>query len=81
MLGNIEWEDKKKQRCFVMWRTPDEWAALIFKWVKIQSSICKAFYFLEYFFDHCTVEKNCKGTVCVMLKIFYLGFKILVKNV
>lgn len=35
MSGNIEWEDKKKQRCFVMWRTPDEWAALIFKWVKM----------------------------------------------
>lgn len=37
MSGNIEWEDKRKQRCFVMWRTPDEWAALIFKWVTIQS--------------------------------------------
>lgn len=37
MSGNIEWEDKKKQRCFVMWRTPDEWAALIFKWVTMQS--------------------------------------------
>lgn len=34
MSGNIEWEDKRKQRCFVMWRTPDEWAALIFKWVQ-----------------------------------------------
>ena len=32
--GNIEWEDKRKQRCFIMWRTPDEWASLIFKWVR-----------------------------------------------
>ena len=33
--GNIEWEDKRKQRCYVMWRTPDEWASLIFKWVRL----------------------------------------------
>ncbi|CAH3134108.1 unnamed protein product [Pocillopora meandrina] len=44
--GNIEWEDKKKQRCFVMWRTPDEWAALIFKWVQengMTDTVCTLF--------------------------------------
>ncbi|EDO45855.1 predicted protein [Nematostella vectensis] len=32
--GNLEWEDKKKQRCYIMWRTPEEWANIIFKWVQ-----------------------------------------------
>ncbi|XP_062518764.1 vacuolar protein-sorting-associated protein 25-like [Corticium candelabrum] len=31
--GNVEWEDaRKKQRCSVMWRTPEEWAALVYNW-------------------------------------------------
>ena len=33
-VGNVEWEDaRKKQRCSVMWRTPEEWAALVYNWV------------------------------------------------
>ncbi|XP_065183325.1 vacuolar protein-sorting-associated protein 25-like [Sycon ciliatum] len=32
--GHVEWEDAtKRTRCYVMWRTPEEWAALIFQWV------------------------------------------------
>jgi len=32
--GHVEWENPKdKKRCFLMWRTPDEWADLIYKWV------------------------------------------------
>lgn len=30
--GNIEWSDKSKSRCVVMWRTPAEWGNLIYKW-------------------------------------------------
>ncbi|XP_071822818.1 vacuolar protein-sorting-associated protein 25-like [Apostichopus japonicus] len=30
--GNIEWSDKTKTRCMVMWRTPAEWGDLIYKW-------------------------------------------------
>ena len=40
----MEWEDSTKQaRCFVMWRTPEEWAALIFQWVTskgLTSTVC-----------------------------------------
>lgn len=32
--GNAEWEGKEKTRCLIIWRTPDEWADLIYKWVK-----------------------------------------------
>ncbi|XP_066919493.1 vacuolar protein-sorting-associated protein 25-like [Clytia hemisphaerica] len=32
--GHVEWDnDKEKQRCFVMWRTPDEWGEQIYKWI------------------------------------------------
>ncbi|XP_071791820.1 vacuolar protein-sorting-associated protein 25-like [Asterias amurensis] len=30
--GNIEWTDKTKTRCLVMWRTPEEWGDLIYRW-------------------------------------------------
>ncbi|XP_074628675.1 vacuolar protein-sorting-associated protein 25-like [Acropora palmata] len=46
LKGNIEWEDKRKQRCYVMWRTPDEWASLIFKWVQengMTDTVCTLF--------------------------------------
>lgn len=32
--GHVEWESaKEKKRCYLMWRTLDEWADLIFNWV------------------------------------------------
>ncbi|XP_067132636.1 vacuolar protein-sorting-associated protein 25 [Centruroides vittatus] len=31
--GNLEWLDKQKQRCFIYWRTPEEWAKLIYNWI------------------------------------------------
>lgn len=32
--GHVEWDnDKEKMRCYLMWRTPDEWADKIFSWV------------------------------------------------
>ena len=31
--GNVEWQDGKKDRCLVMWRTPQEWGQLIYQWV------------------------------------------------
>jgi len=32
--GCIEWTDKQKKRCFVYWRSPEEWAQLIYAWAK-----------------------------------------------
>lgn len=31
--GNIEWNNKSKQSCLVMWRTPEEWSKLIYTWI------------------------------------------------
>ncbi|XP_038071505.1 vacuolar protein-sorting-associated protein 25-like [Patiria miniata] len=30
--GNIEWTDKTRAQCLVMWRTPEEWGNLIYRW-------------------------------------------------
>ncbi|XP_065051836.1 vacuolar protein-sorting-associated protein 25-like [Rhopilema esculentum] len=42
--GNLEWEDSKtKNRCFVYWRTPEEWADVINAWVKtngLDDTVC-----------------------------------------
>ncbi|CAF1449055.1 unnamed protein product [Adineta ricciae] len=31
--GNIEWEDKSKRRCLVLWKSPEEWAKTIYQWI------------------------------------------------
>lgn len=33
LSGNLEWLDKNKSRCLVMWRRPEEWGKLIHQWV------------------------------------------------
>ncbi|KAK2167232.1 hypothetical protein NP493_1285g00052 [Ridgeia piscesae] len=30
--GNIEWTDKTRKQCLLMWRTPDEWGKLVYRW-------------------------------------------------
>ncbi|CAG0893170.1 unnamed protein product [Darwinula stevensoni] len=44
--GNIEWIDKQKRRCYVYWKTPEEWGKLIYKWVQdkgLTNSVCTLF--------------------------------------
>ncbi|XP_064646699.1 vacuolar protein-sorting-associated protein 25-like [Lineus longissimus] len=31
--GNVEWKDKTKKQCLLMWRTPDEWGKMMYQWV------------------------------------------------
>ena len=38
--GNAEWEGREKTRCLIIWRTPDEWADLIYKWVRLHFDPC-----------------------------------------
>jgi len=30
--GNIEWEDKTKASCLIFWKTPQQWADIIYNW-------------------------------------------------
>ncbi|XP_025108598.1 vacuolar protein-sorting-associated protein 25-like [Pomacea canaliculata] len=41
--GHIEWQDKMKKQCLVMWRTPEEWGKLIYNWVSangMNNTVC-----------------------------------------
>jgi len=41
--GNIEWLDKGKKRCYIYWRTPEEWGQQIYKWAVnngMTNSVC-----------------------------------------
>jgi len=30
--GNVEWTDKTRKQCLVMWRTPEEWGKIMYQW-------------------------------------------------
>uniref|UniRef100_A0A8C6Q139 Serine/threonine-protein kinase WNK4 n=1 Tax=Nothobranchius furzeri TaxID=105023 RepID=A0A8C6Q139_NOTFU len=38
--GNLEWLDKNKTRCLVMWRQPEEWGKLMYQWVSNTPFYC-----------------------------------------
>lgn len=45
-LGNVEWQDGQRQRCYVFWRTPEEWGQMIYKWVSdsgMTNTVCTLF--------------------------------------
>lgn len=35
--GHLEWTDKAKKQCMIMWRSPEEWGKLIYQWVRCSS--------------------------------------------
>ena len=39
-VGHIEWADKTRKRCLLVWRTPEEWGKLIYSWVSFCLSYC-----------------------------------------
>ncbi|XP_035661224.1 vacuolar protein-sorting-associated protein 25-like [Branchiostoma floridae] len=45
--GNIEWTDpKKRNRCLIMWRTPEEWGKIIYQWVTsngMNNTVCTTY--------------------------------------
>ncbi|KAL4232323.1 Vacuolar protein-sorting-associated protein 25 [Mactra antiquata] len=45
--GNLEWKDPKtKKECLVMWRTPEEWGKMIYKYITDKSmtnTVCTLF--------------------------------------
>ncbi|XP_065888714.1 vacuolar protein-sorting-associated protein 25-like [Dysidea avara] len=43
LKGHLEWQDSSKSRCLVMWRTPEEWANIIYHWAQdsgLGDSVC-----------------------------------------
>uniref|UniRef100_A0A8C7DKF4 Vacuolar protein-sorting-associated protein 25 n=1 Tax=Oncorhynchus kisutch TaxID=8019 RepID=A0A8C7DKF4_ONCKI len=45
--GNLEWLDKNKTRCLVMWRRPEEWGKLIYQWVSQNGMVNTVFTLYE----------------------------------
>ncbi|XP_028403021.1 vacuolar protein-sorting-associated protein 25-like [Dendronephthya gigantea] len=44
--GNLEWQDKKAERGYIMWRKPEEWGSLIYQWIKdnaMTGTVCTLF--------------------------------------
>ncbi|XP_031558180.1 vacuolar protein-sorting-associated protein 25-like [Actinia tenebrosa] len=66
--GNLEWEDKTKQRCHVMWRKPEEWAALIFKWIEDNSMTDTVCTLYELMSGDDTVNQEFHGIDMWMMK-------------
>lgn len=32
--GNLEWHDKSRTSCTIVWKTPGQWADTIYSWVR-----------------------------------------------
>lgn len=49
--GHLEWLDKgRRQRCRIYWRTPQEWAALIYAWARengLTNTVCTLYEITE----------------------------------
>ncbi len=65
MLGNIEWQDKQKSRCLVMWRTPQEWGQLILQWVSQEIFLKATFHIVLYQAKNNGLENS----VCTLYEI------------
>lgn len=66
--GNVEWQDEKKERCLVMWRTPQEWGQLIYQWAVdcgLGSSVCTLY---EIHSGEDTTEQEFHGMELWMIK-------------
>ncbi|KAK3588571.1 hypothetical protein CHS0354_026176 [Potamilus streckersoni] len=41
--GNVEWKDKAGKQCIIMWRTPEEWGNLVYKYItdrSMKNTVC-----------------------------------------
>ncbi|CAF4513724.1 unnamed protein product [Rotaria sp. Silwood1] len=48
--GNIEWQDKNKRHCLVLWKSIEEWAKTVYHWITsrgMNGTVC-TFYELLY---------------------------------
>uniref|UniRef100_A0AAZ3SP62 Vacuolar protein-sorting-associated protein 25 n=1 Tax=Oncorhynchus tshawytscha TaxID=74940 RepID=A0AAZ3SP62_ONCTS len=47
VFRNLEWLDKNKTQCLVMWRRPEEWGKLIYQWVSKNGMVNTVFTLYE----------------------------------
>ena len=67
--GNLEWLDKKKKdRCYIMWRSPQEWGSIIYQWAMangFSNTVCTLY---EIHSGEDTVHQEFGGIDVWMLK-------------
>ncbi|MBN3288940.1 VPS25 protein, partial [Polypterus senegalus] len=59
--GNLEWIDKNKSRCLIMWRRPEEWGKLIYQWVSKNGMTNSVFTLYELSNGDDTVKEEFHG--------------------
>ncbi|RWS11378.1 vacuolar protein-sorting-associated protein 25-like protein, partial [Dinothrombium tinctorium] len=59
--GSIEWFDKKKSKCYVYWKTPNEWANVIYDWAQSRSLINTVCTFYEIVSGDDTLNESFHG--------------------
>ena len=59
--GNLEWIDKTKKRAHIYWRSPEEWGALIYTYVKGRGMINTVCTFYELTEGSDTVDQKFHG--------------------
>uniref|UniRef100_A0A8C7TQQ5 Vacuolar protein-sorting-associated protein 25 n=1 Tax=Oncorhynchus mykiss TaxID=8022 RepID=A0A8C7TQQ5_ONCMY len=63
--GNLEWLDKNKTRCLVMWRRPEEWGKLIYQWVSKNGMVNTVFTLYELANGDDTESEGTATDMCI----------------
>ena len=57
LSGHIEWKDKGRKQCLIMWRTPEEWGNIIYNWVSVKVIPREEFRVMESYTEVCFQDK------------------------
>eukprot|EP00128_Syssomonas_multiformis_P006349 Colp12_sorted_trinity150504_noHs@21299 len=66
--GHVEWQAKDRSRCLVMWRSPQEWAALIYQWAVDSGNVDTVCTLYELHSGDATIGTEFYGLETVMLR-------------
>ncbi|XP_055349372.1 vacuolar protein-sorting-associated protein 25-like isoform X2 [Paramacrobiotus metropolitanus] len=59
--GNVEWLDKQKRRCWILWRSVDDWAKVIYRWAVDSGMLNTVCTLYELIHGHDTADEEFYG--------------------
>ena len=59
--GSLEWIDKNRKRCYIYWRTPEEWGEQIYSWAKANGMLQTVCTFYELTEGEDTIAEDFYG--------------------
>ncbi|GAU95817.1 hypothetical protein RvY_07368-2 [Ramazzottius varieornatus] len=59
--GNLEWIDKNKRRAWVLWKSVDEWAKVLYRWAVDNGMLSTVCTFYELIHGQDTTEEEFHG--------------------